>query len=850
MAVIGSDQISLTNVIDGYSVILTNDSYTFIRSPNNSSATLSTQFQIFAYCGNEQVAAVVNKNTITVPSGVTASVDNSTQSSYGLAPNITITINSTFTGTDGEIVIPVTIGDTIVDKKFSFVIIADNSIDLKIIQKNINSVIVLNANLMIGNTEADDTLYNNVHWKFKEVGADDSTFAECYVGKTLQTSSIVGEILDFKTKKYVFMAYYLDPNFNKILDRDTIIIEPREVAGVYSFYGSFTNTPGGPPYDDIKAFISNRFGNKDANLNDEWQHTVPHYQEGYTVYKLILTIYTDGTYKTDKIVEYMRTDEAKAISDYNYQKVLSRGQTNLVTNGNGILGNNYNFPSFEYDGVECYNGSCGSFKISGKRAYTNITEKIPINRNKKYKISLNAKSSVSSTFYMFIDCFDIDGNSIRARDFRHYKGYTTLAQDLNDGDTIVHLTDISVFNKTTSNSYQRGLIFWNYKNSYGFQYPEETYSRNNWTNLWDGESSFSGNDITLSSPWLHGHFDAGTKVSQNSEGGYMYPCQTINLQSNWISHSISIDEIDNQQIIDVPSYYGYGFRPGTAYIEIGFIINYYQVEDCTTWITNIRFEEIPDIDTSSLEINNKYIVETNVDNGIKIHQNKTDYTNYISIDDNKIDIINTNSGGVSIYAGSNPVAKFGEKVKIGGEKNYIELIPNPSSTEDSLSICANGKCVTLMSSEDNMYSSITGKHIEFSIGDLTQESYNIAVDSHTDGVLSVELLGSIKASGRVTSGQESTTIHLTNGASGDVYLHRKGDIVTLFLSGAKLGAGTVDRTVGNIPVGWRPPRQTSIPIDATSESLLFINWDGTINCKYNNTKQRKIWGRVTYIAWD
>ncbi|MFR5756252.1 MAG: hypothetical protein ACLUD7_02250 [Lachnospiraceae bacterium] len=50
---------------------------------------------------------------------------------------------------------------------------------------------------------------------------------------------------------------------------------------------------------------------------------------------------------------------------------------------------------------------------------------------------------------------------------------TYLTEDLNNGDTGVHLNDVSNYSKNS-----KGLIFWNYTDSKGYTYPEETYSRN------------------------------------------------------------------------------------------------------------------------------------------------------------------------------------------------------------------------------------------------------------------------------------------------------------------------------------------------------------------------------------
>ncbi len=208
--------------------------------------------------------------------------------------------------------------------------------------------------------------------------------------------------------------------------------------------------------------------------------------------------------------------------------------------------------------------------------------------------------------------------------------------------------------------------------------------------------------------------------------------------------------------------------------------------------------------------------------------------------------------GMAIYSagGTDKVAEFGDRIKIGGAENYIELIPNPSASEDSLTICTGGKYTTFKVSEDDVYSSITGKHLEFSVGsNLTEAPYNISIDSHSSGILAIDILGALNASGRVTSGKESTEIALSNGASGSIYLHRKGDIASVYITGAKLGAGAENRTIATLPEGWRPVRQTAIPIDGSSDALLFINSDGTISCRYNSSTQRQIWGRVTYIAW-
>ena len=117
MAIRSSDQISLVDLTDGYSVILTNDSYTFAGSTSAAKAG-STTTTVVAMCGANQVAAQVNNASIVAPTGVTTSVDNN-----ATQPTITISVATTVT-TGGTVDIPVLIdnGNITIHKYFTFAI--------------------------------------------------------------------------------------------------------------------------------------------------------------------------------------------------------------------------------------------------------------------------------------------------------------------------------------------------------------------------------------------------------------------------------------------------------------------------------------------------------------------------------------------------------------------------------------------------------------------------------------------------------------------------------------------------------------------------------------------------------
>ena len=100
MAIRSSDQISIVDLTDGYSVILTNDSYTFAGSTSAATAG-STTTTVVAICGATQVAASVNLDDVVKPAGVTVTKDtDATQ------PTLTIAVANTVT-TGGVVDIPV-----------------------------------------------------------------------------------------------------------------------------------------------------------------------------------------------------------------------------------------------------------------------------------------------------------------------------------------------------------------------------------------------------------------------------------------------------------------------------------------------------------------------------------------------------------------------------------------------------------------------------------------------------------------------------------------------------------------------------------------------------------------------
>ena len=238
------------------------------------------------------------------------------------------------------------------------------------------------------------------------------------------------------------------------------------------------------------------------------------------------------------------------------------------------MSSNYNFSSFLYIPTIANGGSAGSFGFSSTGAED---EYISCDFNKKIVFSADIKNLVEQpsncVHRIYVLEFDIDKKSIQAIHVMFGVGtLTELTQDLNPGDTVVHLADLSNSNWLSTTTYHRGFIFWNYKNSYDYLYPPETYSRNVYPSgdsnpLWEvANVNVSAGTITLNSGWTGPKILSGTKVSRRQSGNtYPYPANVTASDTNW--HTLK----GSLQGITEPGTSGRGakFSQGTAFIRVG-----------------------------------------------------------------------------------------------------------------------------------------------------------------------------------------------------------------------------------------------------------------------------------------
>lgn len=299
--------------------------------------------------------------------------------------------------------------------------------------------------------------------------------------------------------------------------------------------------------------------------------------------------FAEGYDPTTKETPSAAQEKADAAYESAKDYIQSRGE-NLVTNGTGLLGDNTNFTSFVFDGADNY--ACnGSFKHVSTQTAKAISEKIPVNPDLSYRFNYYVKANpyiAGGKGYGYLSCFDADNLGIGPNHTMYISNtLTTLAQELKAGDTVVYLASTANWRNTEgSATYRRSFIFWNYTNSFGYTYPELTYSRYYYSNAWqDGGVDYVNNTITLTSPWAGATFSAGTKVSNgNSGGSYKYIAGSYyEYSSSWTNYNGLISGIDTTGTNITNK-----FHPGTASISIGWLINY-GTTGSTVWISNVSF---------------------------------------------------------------------------------------------------------------------------------------------------------------------------------------------------------------------------------------------------------------------
>lgn len=118
MGIKATNQITIVDLSDAYSVMLTSEAYTFVGNVNGAGAGKTCVTEAVAFCGTNQCPSVnVAAKDIKCPTGISAIVENSGTSAVKITFTTTANIAEAC-----EAIIPVTVDDITINKKFSFAV--------------------------------------------------------------------------------------------------------------------------------------------------------------------------------------------------------------------------------------------------------------------------------------------------------------------------------------------------------------------------------------------------------------------------------------------------------------------------------------------------------------------------------------------------------------------------------------------------------------------------------------------------------------------------------------------------------------------------------------------------------
>ncbi|MDB4854768.1 DUF2793 domain-containing protein [Planktomarina temperata] len=262
---------------------------------------------------------------------------------------------------------------------------------------------------------------------------------------------------------------------------------------------------------------------------------------------------------------------------------------NLVSNGNGALGNSYNMPSaLSYDASDTP-GLPGSFLFIGYHGLDLTTsEFIAVDAQKTYRLESYIKQATGDRHaqVMGIMAFDADFQQITSACHMRYASggvdsLTTLSAPLAPGDTTVSVTNASRWNDANSSSDKCGLIFFTYRTQGGN--AQDFYSRHFRTGLFSpAQVDRTNHSITLLAPLAQsdgnpddpsGIWPAGTPLANTDSGWNLKPAlldQTVlPTAGDWYHACNHIGGVDTSGRNEVKN-----FPPGTAFIKILMLPNF------------------------------------------------------------------------------------------------------------------------------------------------------------------------------------------------------------------------------------------------------------------------------------
>ena len=526
MGILASDQITITDVTDGYAVILTSETYTFVENSSGGTKNQSCTTEVIAYCGSNQCSAVnVSEKDIVCPTGITVEVSNSGSSKVKIA----FKTSANLTGAC-EATIPVVVDGIIVNKKFSFAVAkagadgapgkpgtdGQDGIDGIAMSVTASHGTIFKTNT--GNTVLTAHIFNGgVEQPIDGSGiCGDLGTVKWYKAGTsspISASGSITAVASYITTTVTYTVQLENSDGVKATTQITIskVIDVYAVTRYYMLQSSSSAAPSKPT----------------ANPPAGWSDTEPSYVSGSTntLYFVDCNVYSDKTFSFSEVSKSSTYEAAK--DAWNKANNAQKSIDNLEIGGRNLLLNTASFscPWTMYsqlvqDGVYKYAVLRNSFSYYIVQQLTTLTQ------GDQYTVSFYAKCEQVKTLEVKDDSLNnkpqcyIDINST---EWKHYSKEFKLTSSLANPSEQVNLTFLTRQNDAPIYIKQIKLEKGN-KATDWTPAPEDAIAQVDVEYyLSDSATSLSGGSWTTLAPaWVDGKFMWSRTVTTDGVGNKAY----------------------------------------------------------------------------------------------------------------------------------------------------------------------------------------------------------------------------------------------------------------------------------------------------------------------------------------
>ncbi len=322
MAIKSADQITIIDVTDAYSVMLTSEAYTFVGGSGGVTAGATCSTEAVAFCGSNQCPTVnVTASEIVCPTGVSATVENSGTSKVKITFKTTATISAAC-----EATIPVAVDGITVNKKFSFAVAKAGTNGTNGTSVSVKSTSVT---YQVGTSGTD-----------KPTGAWSTTVPTVPNGQYLWTKTVVN-YSDGKSTEAYSVSYKGTNGVNGKNGTNGTSVTIKSTSVTYQTSSSGTTTPTGA-----------------------WSATVPTVPNGQFLWTKTVVTYSDGKSTTSYSVSYKGTNGAngKNGADAITMSITSSNGTVFKNNAGSTVLTAHVFIAGKEQTI-ADNGTCGSLGV-------------------------------------------------------------------------------------------------------------------------------------------------------------------------------------------------------------------------------------------------------------------------------------------------------------------------------------------------------------------------------------------------------------------------------------------------------------------------------------------------------